>query len=135
MATDAERGDDEVVAENERLHDEVDRLAGENGRLAGEVDRLAGENVELRSAVDSFAHKIASLEKRVGKNSQNSSLPPSSDLFGRPKRSEIPNRATRRAMGRKPGKQPGAEGTHLAQIDDPDEATGISSGQNPRYRV
>jgi predicted nuclease with TOPRIM domain len=77
MATDAERGDDEVVAENERLHDEVDRLAGENGRLAGEVGRLAGENVELRSAVDSFAHKIASLEKRVGKNSQNSSLPPS----------------------------------------------------------
>ena len=64
MATDAERGDDEVVAENERLYDEV--------------DRLAGENVELRSAVDSFAHKIASLEKRVGKNSQNSSLPPSS---------------------------------------------------------
>ena len=85
MATDAERGDDKVVAENERLHDEVDRLAGENGRLAGEVGRLAGEvgrlageNVELRSAVDSFAHKIASLEKRVGKNSQNSSLPPSS---------------------------------------------------------
>jgi transposase len=119
MAAGAERGDNKVVAENERLHDEV--------------DRLAGENVELRSEVESFARKIASLEKRVGKNSQNSSLPPSSDLFGRPKRPEIPNRATRRAMGRKPGKQPGAEGTHLAQIDDPDEATGISSGQNPRY--
>jgi hypothetical protein len=121
MAAGAERGDNKVVAENERLHDEV--------------DRLAGENVELRSEVESLARKIASLEKRVGKNSQNSSLPPSSDLFGRPKRPEIPNRATRRAMGRKPGKQPGAEGTHLAQIDDPDEATGISSGQNPRYRV
>jgi predicted nuclease with TOPRIM domain len=81
MATDAERGDDEVVAENGRLAGENGRLAGEVDRLAGENGRLAGENVELRSAVDSFAHKIASLEKRVGKNSQNSQnslLPPSS---------------------------------------------------------
>src|SRR5665647_3745454 len=78
MATGAERGDEKLGAENDRLHIE-------NDRLSGEVDRLTGENAGLRSTIDSFARKIASLEKRVGKNSENSSLPPSSDLFGRKK--------------------------------------------------
>jgi transposase len=115
MASGVERSDAEVVIENDRLRGEVERLAEEN-------DRLAGENVELRSEIDSFARKIASLEKRVGKNSDNSSLPPSSDLFGRKKdRPENANRAARRALGRKPGKQPGTDGKHLAHVDDPDE--------------
>lgn len=108
MASGGEQGDNEVVAENDRLHGEVDRLTGE-------VARLTGENVELRSEIDSFARKIAALEKRLGKNSENSSLPPSSDLFGRKKdKPENANRAAPRALGRNPGKQPGAEGKHLA---------------------
>ena len=114
MAAGAEQGDN-VIAEN-------DRLRGENDRLAGQAGNLAGENVELRSEIDSFARKIAALEKRLGKNSENSSLPPSSDLFGRKlDKSENANRAARRALGRKPGKQPGAEGKHLAHVEDPDE--------------
>src|SRR5664280_1756163 len=115
MAASGEQGDNRVVAEN-------DRLRGENDRLVGEVARLADENVELRSEIDSFARKIAALEKRLSKNSENSSLPPSSDLFGPKKdKPENANRAARRALGRKPGKQPGAEGKHLAHVDDPDE--------------
>ena len=121
MPSGAERSDSEVVAENERLRGDVERLAEENDRLAGEVDqltdevdRLAGENVGLRSEIDSFARKIAALEKRLSKNSENSSLPPSSDLFGRKKdKPENANRAARRALGRKPGKQPGADGQPL----------------------
>jgi|SRR5664280_834284 transposase len=115
MASGVERSDAEVVIENDRLRGEVERLTSE-------VDRLAGENVGLRSEIDSFARKIASLEKRIGKNSVNSSLPPSSDLFGRSKdRPENANRAQRRALGRKPGKQTGTDGKHLAHVDDPDE--------------
>ena len=122
MASGVERSDAEVVIENDRLRGEVERLAEENDRLTAEVDRLAGENVELRSEIDSFARKIASLERRVGRNSDNSSLPPSSDLFGRKKnKPENANRAARRALGRKSGKQPGTDGKHLAHVDDPDE--------------
>ena len=121
MASGVERSDTEIVAENERLRGDVERLAQENDRLAGVVDQLTGENVGLRSEIDSFARKIASLEKRLSKNSGNSSLPPSSDLFGRKKdKPENANRAARRALGRKPGKQPGAGGKHLAHVDDPD---------------
>jgi transposase len=115
MAAGAEQGDNGVVTEAEGLRIEVDRLTGE-------VDRLTGENAELRVAVDSFARKIAALEKRLGKSSENSSLPPSSDLFGQRKdKPENANRAARRAMGRKPGKQPGAEGKHLAHVENPDD--------------
>ena len=115
MASGSEQNQGEAAAEN-------DRLRGENGRLSDEVDRLVGENLELRSEIDSFARRIAALEKRLGKNSGNSSLPPSSDLFGRPKdKPENANRAARRALGRKPGKQPGTDGKHLAHVDDPDE--------------
>jgi len=62
------------------------------------------------------------LEKRLGKNSGNSSLPPSSDLFGgKMDKPENANRAARRAMGRKPGKQPGTDGKHLAHVEHPDK--------------
>jgi transposase len=122
MASGAERGESEVVAENDRLCREVERLNGEVGRLAGEVDQLTGENKGLRSEIESFGRKIAALEKRLGKNSENSSLPPSSDLFGRSKgRPENANRAARRALGRKPGKQPGTDGKHLAHVEHPDK--------------
>ena len=43
-------------------------------------------------------------------------MPPSAEGLSKP-----PNRAERRAAGRRPGKQPGAEGKHLAQVADPDE--------------
>jgi len=43
-------------------------------------------------------------------------MPPSAEGLSKP-----PNRAQRRAAGRRPGKQPGDGGKHLAQVADPDE--------------
>ena len=63
-----------------------------------------------------LAAKVAELEARLGKNSQNSSKPPSSDAFVKPA-----PRSLRRASGRKPGKQPGDPGFRLVQRPDPDE--------------
>lgn len=70
--------------------------------------------------IDELRRKIADLEKRLGKNSSNSSLPPSSDRFQKPAKTESPNRKARRALARLPGKQPGTEGKHLAQVENPD---------------
>jgi transposase len=56
-------------------------------------------------------------------------MPPSQEGFSKP---PVPSRAERRATKRRPGKQPGAEGKHLAQVDDPDEVIphvpGVCSG-------
>jgi transposase len=62
---------------------------------------------------------VAELGRRLGKDSSNSSKPPSSDGLGKPTRAE--RRVAERAEGRRPGKQPGAPGAHLAQVAQPDE--------------
>lgn len=73
-----------------------------------EVIRTQGARIEV------LAVQVAALTARLGQNSGNSSLPPSSDRFTGPKRE-------RRARStRKPGKQPGAPGATLEQVSEPD---------------
>jgi transposase len=73
-------------------------------RVAEQDERIAGQDA-----------RIAELERQLGRNSKNSSLPPSSDRFsGKRKRSS-------RGGGRKPGKQAGAPGAGLEMTSDPDE--------------
>jgi len=60
--------------------------------------------------------RIAELERRLGRNSRNSSQPPSADG---PAVSS--SGAGRRRSARRPGKQPGADGSALFQTSDPDE--------------
>jgi transposase len=75
---------------------------------AAVIESLSAEIVELRT-------RVADLERRLGQNSKNSSLPPSSDRFsGKGRRSP-------RGSGRKPGKQPGGPGAGLEMSADPDE--------------
>jgi len=61
--------------------------------------------------------KLADFEERLNRNPRNSSMPPSAEGFSKP---PAPSRAERRAAGRKQGKQPGAPGKHLAQVERPD---------------
>jgi len=73
------------------------------------VDTQAAEIAELRA-------RLADLEERLGRTPRNSSMPPSAEGLAKP-----PSRAQRRAAAkRKPGKQPGTEGKHLAQVAEPD---------------
>ena len=74
--------------------------------------------VELEDLNRSLVARIADLEERLGRNPRNSAMPPSAELFSKP---PVPNRAERRAAKRRPGKQPGTEGKHLAQVEDPDD--------------
>lgn len=80
-----------------------------------EIAALRAENVEL-------ARRVVWLERILSRNSQNSSLPPSSDdvLPGRDK----PKGRRRRKDGgvrRSRGKQAGAEGCWLRWVSEPDE--------------
>lgn len=72
------------------------------------IERQDNRIAELTAQVEELA-------RRLGQNSGNSSLPPSSDRFAKPKRQR------RKVSGRKPGKQPGAPGAGLALVADPDE--------------
>jgi transposase len=90
---------------------------------------LVALNGELRSALVDQADRLATLEatvlaltadnaqlrSRLGTNSRNSSKPPSSDGYAKPA-----PKSRRVRSGKKPGKQPGDPGKHLAQVEHPD---------------
>jgi transposase len=89
----------------------VERLA----EALAENERLRRANAELTAQVASLAARVEELEARLGQNPRNSSRPPSSEGYAKP--------PARRSDGgkRRPGKQPGSGGAHLAQVADPDE--------------
>jgi transposase len=80
--------------------------------------RLVAANAEQASLIARLNARVAELERRLGKDSSNSSRPPSSDGLGKP---PAPRQQRRDGGGRRAGKQPGAPGAHLAQVADPDE--------------
>ena len=66
--------------------------------------------------IAALAGRVAELEARLGKNSRNSSKPPSSDGL-----SKAAPKSLRKASGRKPGKQQGGQGFWLQPREVPDE--------------
>lgn len=89
---------------------------------AGLIDQLRTRVGELESLVAAQDRRIAELERRLGRNSGNSSMPPSMDDL--PGRTPPPDRPAGEGGKRKRGKQPGAPGTHLAWRADPDDTVG-----------
>lgn len=80
------------------------------------VEQLLVALAERDALIVALAGRVAELEARLGKNSQNSSKPPSSDGLAKPAPKSL-----RRASGRKPGKQQGGQGSRLQLRDVPDE--------------
>jgi transposase len=71
--------------------------------------------VEQARMIEQLTARVAELERRLARNSRNSSQPPSADGPA------MPSHRSRRGSGRKPGKQPGSPGHALTLVDDPDE--------------
>jgi hypothetical protein len=87
--------------------------AARDERIAAQQADIAG----LRADVTALAGELAALRRQQGRNSGNSSLPPSADdLPGR----KPPARRPARGSGRRRGKQKGAPGSAMSW-DEPDE--------------
>jgi transposase len=86
---------------------------------AAVIVELRAANARLMAANGALEARVGELERRLGKDSSNSSKPPSSDGLRKPARAE--RRDAEQAVGRRPGKQAGAPGAHLAQVEEPDE--------------
>ncbi|MET8214182.1 IS66 family transposase [Streptomyces sp. NPDC005373] len=84
------------------------------GLLQRQVAAAEAQAAELASANERLTVRVAELERRLGRNSGNSSLPPSSDTFGRPEKKP------QTKSGRKRGRQPGASGSGLGMTENPD---------------
>jgi len=77
------------------------------------IELIAGQ----QQTITTLTGRVAELERRLGRNSANSSMPPSTD--DRPGVNRAARRAAK-ATGRKRGKQPGAPGSGLGWVDEPD---------------
>jgi transposase len=73
----------------------------------------------LFDEVADLGERLERLERRLGQNSVNSSLPPSSD------RGQGPKRPARKSSERKQGAQLGHEGVSRTLADDPDETLAV----------
>ena len=93
------------------LLDENDALRKQNEILTRRVEGLEKENRQLKE-------RVRELEIRLGKDSHNSSKPPSSDGFRKPPVNM--NRSLRRSSGRNSGGQPGHLGRSLEMLESPD---------------
>jgi transposase len=92
-----------------------DELAALVVRQMNTIEAQRETIARLEEAVDRLTARVAELERRLGRNSGNSSLPPSSDTFVRPDKKPPVN--TRKKRGR----QPGAPGAGLAMVETPDQ--------------
>lgn len=84
------------------LVERVTQLSALVAEQAGMIETLRVENAELRA--------------RLGQNPRNSDRPPSTEGYAKPA-----PRSRRERTGRRPGGQPGREGTTLAQVGSPDQ--------------
>ncbi|WP_406410375.1 DUF6444 domain-containing protein [Streptomyces sp. NBC_01614] len=103
------------------------------GLLQRQVEAAEEQAAELAAANERLTVRVAELERRLGRNSSNSSMPPSSDVFGRPEKKAAPK------SGRTRGRQSGTGGSGLSMIADPDvveehlpaACSGCGSGLGP----
>lgn len=100
--------------------EELLRLLREQMALA---ETLKGTVAELRQALDAqnatvaeLQETVRELQRRLGRNSRNSSQPPSKDGLDKPR-----PRSPRKRSGLKPGGQPGHAGSHMAIPHEPDD--------------
>jgi len=105
------------VPEAELLPDPAAELEATVAVQAVVIAELRGANAEQARVIEALRARVAELERQLGRHSGNSSKPPSQDGLGKP---PAP-RQQRRGGGRRPGKQPGAPGAHLAQVPEPDQ--------------
>jgi transposase len=102
----------------DELKEQVGALELTVEQQQAEANALHEQLAQRDARIAALEARLADLEERLGRTPRNSSMPPSKEGLSKP---PAPNRAERRAQQRRQGKQPGAEGKHLAQVADPDE--------------
>lgn len=92
---------------------DVERTNYENkiSNLQSQVDSLKLENTNLKEENSKLHTEVDRLKSQINNDSNNSSLPPSSDI--KPNKKDIPN--NREKTSRKPGGQSGHKGHHLSK--------------------
>jgi transposase len=103
------------ASELESLRAANTALRARNTELAVQVEGLRARVADQDGRIQALCAQVGELGRQLRRDSSNSSLPPSAEGLG--KKPAVP----RQRGARRPGKQPGAEGKHLAQVEDCDQ--------------
>jgi transposase len=103
-----------------RQGQEMRVMAEKVGALEAERAGLESRAEQAELERDRLRQKVEELSRRAKRDSTNSSKPPSSDGLRRKPKPSSPERRRRKEQGRRPGKQKGAAGVHLAPVADPE---------------
>ena len=90
-------------------------------------EELVGLVVELTSQLEWAHGRIAELEARLGRDSTNSSQPPSADSIAAKAKRRADRSSRERSADRKPGGQPGRAGSGLAPTTEPDRRETVTA--------
>ena len=96
---------------NARFEIERNKYENKISNLQTEINVLKAENKQLKEQNIKLNDEVDRLKSQINNNSNNSSLPPSSDI--KPNKKDIPN--NREKTSRKPGGQTGHKGRHLSK--------------------
>lgn len=110
--------DEAMLKEFERLNRKIDQLTDANSRLIDEISNQSSLIAQLTAEIAAKDKLIAELQRKNGMNSGNSSMPPSSDRFNKPKPSKI-NKGESKPK-KKSGGQLGHKGSTMKLKDEPD---------------
>jgi len=86
------------------------------GTLTQQIKKQAEIIKGLHQTIDELKQTIKELTEKLGRNSRNSSKPPSSDGLSKPAPQSL-----RKPSGKKAGGQQGHQGVHLTTMAEPDE--------------
>lgn len=119
--TELAAGSAELAAGNAKLLADNAKLLADNAKLLAGNAKLVGQVAVLTELVDGLQVQVAALIRRVGRDSSNSSQPPSKDGPASPPKAKTP----RGESGRKPGGQKGRRGVGLERVAVPDRVEKI----------
>jgi len=103
-----------IEAYNKGITEVIDLVKG----LSSQINVLNTELSTLKAENKKLSDRLTEVEERINKNSSNSSKPPSSDGFKKPK-------SFRKKSGKPTGGQFGHEGHTLEKVENPDEIVDI----------